>query len=170
MKVKSCNLKWNDDHITFLSKKYKNQKSVCWKFLFYIWFILPNLCCCSETSILWSVIFGWKKKESMKLLTGWSMLTFSDLILQTAHICSWCNLDCNQSVPRAFWLWGPALITVVVFFYHNQNAVGSRKKNHCTQVKTLRWSLKKKENKLVVASHSYKEKYMFICTGMKTEL
>lgn len=43
-----------------------------------------------------------KKKESMKLLTGWSMLTFSDLILQTAHICSWCNLDCNQSVPRAF--------------------------------------------------------------------
>lgn len=45
--------------------------------------------------------FRMEKKESMKLLTGWSILTFSDLILQTAHICSWCNLDCNQSVPRA---------------------------------------------------------------------
>lgn len=53
---------------------------------------------------------------------------------------------------------------------HNHNAVGSRKKEPLHTGENIEMLFKKKKKKLVVASHSYKEEYMFICTGMKTEL
>lgn len=53
---------------------------------------------------------------------------------------------------------------------HNQNAVGSRKKEPLHTGENIEMLFKKKRKKLVVASHSYKEEYMFICTGMKMEL
>lgn len=48
---------------------------------------------------------------------------------------------------------------------HNQNAVGSRKKEPLHTGENIEMLFKKKRKKLVVASHSYKEEYMFICTN-----
>lgn len=45
---------------------------------------------------------------------------------------------------------------------HNQNAVGSRKKEPLHTGENIEMLFKKKRKKLVVASHSYKEENMFI--------